>query len=100
MRVGEDAHVVEPDGFDERLQLGEVCVRLAREADDEGRTERDARNPLPDPIEQPLVAGARARPLHPLEHRVRGVLQRQVDVLADLLALCHRVEHVVLIVVG
>ena len=34
-------------------------------------------------------------PLHPLQHGGRGVLQRQVDVLADLLALGHRVEHVV-----
>ena len=50
---------------------------------------------VPDPVEQPLVAGARAGPLHPLQHRVRRVLQRQVDVLADLLALRHRLQHVV-----
>ena len=33
--VGEDPYVVEPDGFDERLQLCKVCLRLTRESDDE-----------------------------------------------------------------
>ena len=46
-----------------------------------------------DPLEQTIVGLPRARPLHPLQHVVRRVLQRQVDVLADLVALRHRVER-------
>ena len=40
-----------------------------------------------------FVALARPGTLHPLEHRVGRVLQRQVDVLADLLAVGHRRER-------
>ena len=40
-----------------------------------------------------VVLASRARPLHPFQHRVRRMLQRQVDVLADLLAFRHRVQR-------
>ena len=46
------------------------------------------------------VAGPGARPFHPLQDRVGRVLQRQVDVLADLVALGHGVSVSVVIVVG
>ena len=45
--------------------------------------------------EQLVVGLAIARTPHASQHVGRRVLQRQVDVLADLLALGHRVEHVV-----
>ena len=45
--------------------------------------------------EQLVVGLAVARPAHALQHVGRRVLQRQVDVAADLLALRHRLEHVV-----
>ena len=48
VRVGEDADVVELGVVDEGLELGEVLVRLAREADDEGRPQCDAGNALAD----------------------------------------------------
>ena len=84
-----------PVSCDERLELGEVGLGLAREPDDEGGPERDARNALADPREQLVVGLPVARPAHALQHVRRRVLQRQVDVAAHLLALRHRVEHVV-----
>ena len=48
-----------------------------------------------DPRQQRVVGAAVAGPPHPLEDVRRRVLQRQVDVAADLLALRHRREHVV-----
>src|SRR5688572_30944630 len=57
---------------------------FAGEADDEGRAQRDAGNPAADAREQRVVDPAVARPPHPAQHVGGGVLQRQVDVPADL----------------
>src|SRR2546425_2142909 len=74
----------------ELTELLDVGLGLAREADDEGRPERDTRHPVSDVCEERLVALPRSGALHSLEHGVRGVLQGQVDVLAYLVALSHR----------
>src|SRR4029079_14505361 len=49
VRVGEHADVVEAGVADEAFQLGEFRLGLAGEADDEGRPQCDAGNPLADP---------------------------------------------------
>ena len=82
------------------FELGEVLVGFAGEADDEGRAQGDVRNARADVLEQPHVRLARARPLHALQHRVGRVLQRQVDVLHDLVEIGDRVDDVVVMVVG
>ena len=48
-----------------------------------------------DPVEQAIVMLPGARPLHALQDGVRRVLQREVDVLADLLAPGHGIQDLV-----
>ena len=95
MRVGEHADVVELHRANKVRQLLEVLGRLPGIPDDERGPERDTGNARADPVEQALVAGARARPFHALQHRVGRVLQRQVHVAAHLVQPGHGVQHVV-----
>ncbi len=44
VRIREDADVIERGIGDKALELGKIRVGLAREADDEGRPERDVRD--------------------------------------------------------
>ena len=76
-------------------ELGEIRLCFSGEADDQRRAQRDTRHALADTGEQPVVGLAVARPAHALQDVGRGMLQRQVDVAADLLTLRHRLEHVV-----
>ena len=68
-------------GFVEPVeQQAEVFLRLAGEADDEGRADRQVgadRAPGADALERLLLV---ARPLHRLQHRGRSVLERHVDI--------------------
>ena len=52
---------------DERERLLEVCVRLAREADDEIRTESEVRHGDTKGLDEPQVALAIVRSPHRLE---------------------------------
>ena len=91
MRVGEHADVVERLSVDERRQLVDVGLGLAREADDEGGAERDAGHARRGCGRAACRRSARVPGrFMRLSTGVRRVLQRQVDVLADLLALGHR----------
>ena len=94
VRVGEHADVVERVVAEKRAQLVDIGLGFAGEADDERGAERDAGDPLANAREEPVVGLARAGALHALEHGVRRMLQRQIDVVADLVALRHRRERV------
>ena len=95
MRVGEDADVIEVVIAHERLELLDVRGRFSRETDNEGRAQGDAGHRLADVIEQTVVLLPRPGPFHPLQDGIGRVLQRQVDVLADMLALGHRRKRVI-----
>src|SRR5258706_1545303 len=92
VRVGEDANVIEPDPADEVPKLGKIRIGLTGESDDECRAQRDVWDSDAYPIEQTLVGRAGPRPFHPLQDGVGGVLERQVDVFAYLVAFCQRGE--------
>ena len=72
----------------------EVLLGLAREPHDDVGGHRDLRDRVADAIEPPQVSLATVGPLHRLEDGVRTRLQGEVDVLADLLARRHRLDHV------
>ncbi len=93
--IGEHAEVVESHRVDEALQLREVLLGFARKTDYEGCSQGDARHARADAAQQALIAGTRARPLHSRQDRVGGVLERQVDVLTDLVTFRHGIEYVV-----
>src|SRR6185295_10044946 len=54
--VGESAQMIEARSLDEGEEVSEPLLGLAREADDEGRPERDVRRQLARPFEEPQVA--------------------------------------------
>src|SRR5215204_90516 len=87
--------MVELDCLHKGFKLGIVFRSFAREADDERGAKRDARYASPDAVEELFVRGTSAGPLHPLEDAIGRVLERQIDVEAQLLALRHRFEYVV-----
>ena len=87
--------MVEAVVVDEAAQLVDVRIRLAGESDDERRAERDAGHAGANAGEQLVVFLTRPGPLHPLEHGIRRVLERQIDVFADLVALGHRRERLI-----
>src|SRR5262249_59365478 len=78
-----------------RIEFGDISLGFARKADDERRSERDAGDGRANVVEQAIVLLSGAWPFHPLQHRVRRMLQRQVDVLADVLAFRHRRQRLV-----
>ena len=90
MRVGEHADVFERLRTDEVAELIDVWSGLARKPDYERRPERDARHAGTNPVQQRVVLLPRAGPLHAPEDGVGGMLERQIDVLADAVALRHR----------
>ena len=85
--VAEDAQPVELRLADELLQKFKVAERFAGEADDEAGAQGDAGNGGADffqSLEKDLGAAAA---LHALENCGRGVLQRQVEIFADVVVL-------------
>ena len=93
-RVLERVRRIEPRPLDDVEGLREVLLGLAREPHDDVGRDRDLRDRLPDRVQPPEVALAPVGALHRLQDAVRARLQREVDVLADLLALRHRLDHV------
>ena len=82
--VVEDAQPVESCLLDELLQKIKIRDGFAGKADDEGGAQSDAGNCCADffqCLEEDLRAAAA---LHALQNRGRGVLQRQIEILADV----------------
>ena len=82
--VAEDAEPVEPGLANKLLQKLKIAERLAGEADDEAGAEGDAGDRganLLEGLQEDL--GARAA-LHSLENFGRGVLERHIEILADV----------------
>src|SRR5215472_9963536 len=95
----ETADAIE-SGFVEPVeQDGEILLGLAREADDEGRAQRDVGAdlaPARDARERLLLRGGAP---HAAEHVRRGVLKRHVEI-GQHLAVGHQRDHVVDMRVG
>ena len=60
---------------------------FAGKSDDESRAQRDSRNPSAQSSNQLFDMLARSFPPHPSQHRVVDMLQRNIDVARNLVAL-------------
>ena len=99
-RVDERERAVVADLLGDLERLLEVGLGLAREADDDVGGQRAVGHVLADQRDPIEVALARVGPPHPLEHRARARLQRQVDVLAERRQLGVGADHVLAHVLG
>ncbi len=72
-----------------------IFFGLAGEAGDEGRADGDAGDALAQLEHQLALVRRRDIPAHRRQHAVRGVLERDVDVLADMRQFGDRVDHLV-----
>ena len=91
--VGEDAEPVDLRGLDEGFELLVVVFGLAGEADDEAGADDDAGDDaagLLDEVEEDFGVAAA---LHALEDAGAGVLQRDVEVLGDVVVLRDGLEQ-------
>src|SRR5258705_2078245 len=88
-------HDVEADLVQQVQRVLELRLRLAAEADDHIRRERDAGPPRAQPVDQPAVLRQRVATAHPLEHAIVAVLHGNVDMLADLGQPCHLADHLI-----
>ena len=79
---------------DERFQFLESLFRLAREAGDEGRPQRHIRDLVQDLVEK-LFRESVGWTAHGFKDIFVDVLQRQIDVFADLLLPCYHVDKLV-----
>src|SRR5208282_5003474 len=91
--VVEYAQPVEPRLADELLQNFKVRGGFAGEADDEGCTQSDAGHRSAHLL-QSLLENLSSRPaLHPLQNVGRSVLQRHVEIFANVVVLRDRFEQ-------
>ena len=81
--VGEHADALKPPLPGEVDHLLKLRLGLAGEAGDERRPEDKLGDPLPQLAEQVLGRLPRHAPLHPLEDRVAGMLERHVEIGDD-----------------
>ena len=81
--VGEHADAFKPPLPGKLDKLLELRIGLAREAGDERRPQDKVGDPLPQLAEELLGGLARNAPLHPLEDRVAGMLERHVEIGDD-----------------
>src|SRR5581483_2781750 len=77
-------HPVELRLLHEPLQRRELLLRLAGEADDEGRADGDIGRGSAEIGQQLQIALIAHRAAHRAQHRVVGVLQRHVNIVTDL----------------
>ena len=85
-RIGEHPHPLKLPVLGEGDHFLELLAGLAGKSRDERCPQHQAGNPAPELPQQFLRRPPRHAPLHPLEHRVAGVLQRHVEVGNDLRA--------------
>jgi hypothetical protein len=95
VRISEDADSVEFGRANELDQLFEVLVALAGKSHDEGRANGDAGHALSNAADQSLIRVAIPAPPHASQHAAAGVLERDVEVLADVRALGHHAQQLV-----
>ncbi len=91
--VGEDAEPVDLCGLDEGFEFLVVLFGLAGEADDEAGADDDAGDDaagLLDEVEEDVGVAAA---LHALEDAGAGVLERDVEVLGDVVVRRHGLEQ-------
>ena len=93
VRIGKHAQGVELEIADEPRQLIELRSRLAGESRDHRRANVNARNAIAQPGQQILGLLPVDTPVHRLQNAVVNVLERNINILNDVLALRDRVNH-------
>ena len=93
--VGEGAHSLETHVSCELHQLFEVVVRLSGIAHHQRGTQVNAGHFFPNPGDEFVGLFFRNMPSHALQHRVTDVLEGDVEVFADVLALAHHTQQFV-----
>ncbi len=88
--VGRREDLVVADGLEEPQRRAELGVGLAAEPHDDIGRDRDPRHGLPDAREPLEIVLDRVLAAHPAQDRIVAGLDRQVQVLADALALGER----------
>ena len=89
--VGERAEAVELGFGQEIKQFLELLFRLAGEADDNRRAQGDAA--LVRALDSAANIGACAAAVHPFQHRVVDVLNRQINIAANIGRVCDDVQQ-------
>src|SRR5690606_8900107 len=90
-----DAYMVKADLLDEGQQLLEILVGLSWKADDERAPQGDPGDPGADLFDEPVDQGPVSLAPHPPQDAVGRVLQRELDVLADLRLVRDDVDNLV-----
>ena len=93
VRISEHSHAVKLGCLDELAQLLKIGIGLAREADDKRRANPNAGHRFSHPLHQPQEYIARRAALHSLQDVGAGVLQRDIDVAANLVVLGDRIQQ-------
>src|SRR5438552_10945167 len=93
IRIGECAHAFKLRFTTEVHQFLKILFCFAWEADNESGSQCDTRNAVAHATNQFLYKLSIARSLHSLEHPRARVLERDIDILADLRLLCYNIEH-------
>mmetsp|Transcript_1202 Transcript_1202/g.3714 ORF Transcript_1202/g.3714 Transcript_1202/m.3714 type:complete len:241 (-) Transcript_1202:807-1529(-) len=93
LAVREEPAAVEPEVLDKLDELCMILLALAREARNERRAQLQIWNPVPQAAEQ-RQSVLLARSLHPSQDALGNVLERDVNVLDDLVNLCYCIDEV------
>ena len=92
MRVDEGTHTIEADITDELQELLEVLLCLPWVTRHKGRTQVDTWHFLTHIAQEIIGLGLVTAATHSTEHRVADVLEGDIEVVADILALTHHGE--------
>ena len=92
MRVDEGTHAIEADITDELQELLEVLLCLPWVPRHKGRTQVDPWHFLTHIAQEIIGLGLRHTATHSTEHRVADMLEGDIKVVADILALTHHRE--------
>src|SRR5438132_13886855 len=95
LRILEYPQPFEAHAANEIEKAREFRIRFTGESDDESSAQRDAGNSSAEFVNQIFDVSARCFASHPLQHGIVDMLQRNIDVARDLVALCDRFNQFV-----
>src|SRR5204863_120961 len=87
LRVLEYSEAFKSSAPDEIKKAGELLFGFAGKSDDESCTQRDGRNSSAQIVDQILDVLTRSFSAHACQHRLVDMLQRNINVASDLVAL-------------
>ena len=82
----EDTGILKALLFNKIHELRKILLRFAGKADDKGGADGDARNAAAQLVEQLFNLSTRIRAVHAVKQTVAGMLQRNINIFANLFA--------------